>query len=71
MSNEEQNQLTEVLMRQLGPGFNPQLNFTEQNLKRYHNLSMYGGFALCELTDDYTRTYLDKIKIDDNDVFNN
>ena len=33
-----------------------------------HNLAIYGGFALCE-EKQYERTYLDKIKIRENDLF--
>ena len=53
-------------MERLGPGFDS-INFREGNIKRLHNLTMYGGFALCEET-RYERNDLDQINIQEKDL---
>ena len=65
---DEDDLLRATLMRSLGPNIN-ESNYSERNIKRMHNLSMYGGFALCGEKGS-ERNFLDKIKIrEQNDFF--
>ena len=53
-------------MRSLGPDLND-TNYRDQNIKRMHNLAMYSIAHLEEKQNE--RTYLDKIKIRQSDLF--
>lgn len=58
------NPFAKHLFDRLGPEFDP-TNLINRNKKMFKNFNMLDGIALCS-DNDYQRTYLDKIKIDEN-----
>jgi hypothetical protein len=57
-------------MQRLGPEFNPN-NLINKNKKMFHTLSMLDGFAFCADDDEYEHTYLDRIKIEQENYLDN
>ena len=68
------NPFTKHLFSRLGPEFNP-TNLINKNKKMFQHLNMLDGVALCAEDENYQRTFLDRIKIVENDLkqapFNN
>lgn len=42
-----------------------------KNKKMFHNLSMLNGFAFCADNNEYSHTYLDRIKIEQENYLDN